>query len=293
MDIRTLNYFVVVAEELNITRAAEKLKICQPPLSNQIKLLEEELDTVLFIRGRRKLELTDSGKLLYRRAKEILDLTDKAKSEIKSMSKGMTGTVSIGLVEGSAPNIAAKWIEVLANQYPNLRFRIMDGNSESLITMLRSGLINLAIITAPVDHTLLNTIPVGREKLSAYIHVDHPLAKRPGNTIDLKDLVGERVITPTRPAIIELVYKWFKKVNAEPNIICEMDNYLDIVAITGSNIGISIFPKADYHLGSSIIMKEIVNPENYLEYHFVWLKGRPLPKAEEAFIDYVRSVAEN
>ena len=74
MDLRTLSYFVVIAEELNITKAAEKLCMSQPPLSSQIKNLEEELDTVLFIRGKRHLQLTDAGKLLYRHAKEILSL---------------------------------------------------------------------------------------------------------------------------------------------------------------------------------------------------------------------------
>ena len=77
MDLRNLRYFVVVAEELNITRAAEKLHMSQPPLSAQIKSLEEELDTVLFIRGKRRLKLTESGQLFYRRAKEILSLAEK------------------------------------------------------------------------------------------------------------------------------------------------------------------------------------------------------------------------
>ena len=99
MEIRVLRYFVTVAEELNITRAAEKLNISQPPLSSQIKALEQELNTTLFIRGKRHLQLTDSGKLLYRHAKEILSLSDKASDEIRLMGKAMNGTISIGLVD--------------------------------------------------------------------------------------------------------------------------------------------------------------------------------------------------
>ena len=119
MDIRTLSYFVTVAEELNITRAATKLCISQPPLSAQIHSLEKELNTTLFIRGKRSLQLTESGKLLYRHAKEILLLVNKAKNEVKAMSDGMTGTISLGLVEGSAPNIAAKWIETFSTPVTN------------------------------------------------------------------------------------------------------------------------------------------------------------------------------
>ena len=105
MDIRSLQYFITVAEELNITKAAEKLHMSQPPLSAQIKGLETELGTQLFIRGNRRLKLTECGQLLYRRAKEIISLTDKTKSEIHSMGEGMRGTISIGLVEGMAPDI--------------------------------------------------------------------------------------------------------------------------------------------------------------------------------------------
>ncbi len=108
MDIRTLRYFAVTAEELNMTRAAALLNMSQPPLSSQIRSLEEELGTPLFVRGKRQLELTEAGQLLYRRAKEILSLTDKAKSEIISMGKGLAGTISLGLVDGMAPDIAAE-----------------------------------------------------------------------------------------------------------------------------------------------------------------------------------------
>ena len=84
MELRTLQYFVTVAEELNITRAAEKLHMSQPPLSAQIKNLEAELDTVLFIRGKRHLKLTESGQLLYRRAKDILSLAERTRDESRS-----------------------------------------------------------------------------------------------------------------------------------------------------------------------------------------------------------------
>ena len=161
MDIRTLSYFVVIAEELNITKAAEKLCMSQPPLSSQMKALEEELDTTLFIRGKRHLQLTESGKLLYRHAKEILSLVNKTSEEIRAMNKGMRGKIAIGLVEGSAPIIAAEWIETFLNNYKNVEFSVVDGNSDELIAKLRSGLIDMAVITSPCDNTLLNRLVTG------------------------------------------------------------------------------------------------------------------------------------
>ena len=288
MDLRTLYYFVAVAEELNITRAAERLCISQPPLSSQIKNLENELNTTLFIRGKRHLQLTDSGKLLYRRAKEILSLADKATTEIISMSSGMTGTISIGLVEGSAPDIAANWISEFRASHPKIRFRVKDGNSDELISMLRSGLINLAVITSPCDNTLLNSFVVGRDPMTAFMSKDHPLAQLPGYTLDLAQLKGVPVSVPSREAIVNMIYKWFKQVDGEPNIVCEMDNYLDVAALAGKNIGVSLFPKTSYVYNPELVVKEVSNPQMFLEYNFVWLKGKPLPEADEAFIDSVK-----
>lgn len=288
MDIRTLSYFVVVAEELNITKAAEKLKMSQPPLSSQMKSLEEELNTVLFIRGKRHLQLTESGQLLYRRAKEILNLTEKASSEIISMSKGMTGTISIGLVEGMAPDLAAEWFAGFMNLHPEVRFRILDGNSDDLFEKLRSGIISLAVITAPCDNSLLNSFSIGTEKMVAFMRKDHPLALKDGDTISISDLVNERLIVPSRKALINTIYKWFKAEKAEPNIVCEMDSYLDAAALAGRGVGISLYPRTAYIPNDSIIAKEIEGSGRTMEYLFSWRKGHPLPTVEEAFIDYVK-----
>ena len=289
MELRVLRYFVTVAEELNITRAAEKLNISQPPLSNQIKALEQELSTTLFIRGKRHLQLTDSGKLLYRHAKEILSLSEKASDEIKFMGKAMNGTISIGLVEGSAPDIASKWIESFIRKYPDIKFRIMDGNSDELIERLRSGLINLAVITSPCDQTLLHSFKVGQEKMTAFMSRDNPLSSLPGDTLDLSLLKDQPLIVPSRESINDMIYEWFKEIGTEPRIVCRMDNYLDVAALAGCNVGISLFPKTSYVLNQQIVAKEIVNSGRYVEYLFVWLKGKPLPLADEAFIDFVKT----
>ena len=288
MDIRTLHYFVVIAEELNITKAAEKLCMSQPPLSSQLKSLEDELDTVLFIRGKRHLQLTESGKLLYRHAKEILSLVNKTSEEIRAIGKGMHGKIAIGLVEGSAPNIAAEWIESFVSNFKNVEFSIVDGNSDELIAKLRSGLIDMAVITSPCDNTLLNSFKVGQEKMTAFMSRDNPLADLPGATIDLKLLKDKPLIIPSRESMNTMIYKWFKEIKLEPKIICRMDNYLDVAALAGRNIGISIFPKTSYILNKHIVAKEIVNPERYVEYLFVWLKNKPLSLLDEAFIDHVK-----
>ena len=290
MDLRTLRYFITVAEELNITRAAEKLHMSQPPLSAQIKGLEEELDTLLFIRGKRRLKLTESGQMLYRRAKEILSLAEKTQSEIHSMGEGMRGTISIGLVEGMAPDIAAEWFAGFLDMYPNIRFRILDGSTDDLLEKMRSGLISLAVITSPCDNSLLHSFHVGEEKIAALMNSSHPLAAKGGDSIEISELAGEKLIVPSRKALIDTIYKWFRNADTEPRIVCEMDSYLDAAALAGRMVGISIYPRTAYIPNDSLVFKEIAGDDKKMEYLFVWRKGHPLPTIEEKFIDFVRDM---
>lgn len=288
MELRTLTYFVTVAEELNITKAAQILHISQPPLSAQIKNLEDELGTPLFIRGKRHLTLTDAGQLLYQRAKDILNLSEKASAEITALNRGMSGTVSIGLVEGMAPDIAAEWFAGFLTEHPGVRFRILDGNSDDLIEKMRGGLIGLAVITSPYDQQLLNSFHVGQEKMVALMNRSHPLASCGKAVLDVEDLKNEPLIVPSRKAHIEEIRRWFREIQAVPDILCEMDNYLDAAALAGRGIGISIFPQTAYIMNDSLVSREISGPDKDVEYLFVWRKGHPLPTVEERFIDYVK-----
>ena len=288
MDLKTLRYFVVIAEELNITRASKILMMSQPPLSNQMKALEEELGVTLFIRGKRQLILTEEGKYLYLKAKDILALADKTISDIHNMNKGLRGTISIGLVEGMVPDIAANWISDFIKKYPHIHFRVIDGNSDDLIEKMRSGLITMAVISSPYDEVLLNSIKVGEEKMAAFMTKDHPLASKIEDSIDLEELKNEPLIVPSRKAHVYAIRKWFRKIHVEPNIVCEMDNYLDAAALAGRNVGISIFPKTEYVLNSSLISKDIKGENTSVEYLFVWRKGHQLSIIEENFIDYIK-----
>ena len=288
MDLKSLRYFVTVAEELNITRAAEKLHMSQPPLSTQIKGLEAELETELFVRGKRRLRLTESGQLLYRRAKEILSLTEDAEADIRSMGKGMKGTIYIGLVEGRAPDIAAGWFAGFMRLYPDIRFRILDGSSDDLLEKMRSGHIDLAVITPPYDSSLLHSFHVGEEKVGALMSRSHPLAHKEGNELEIADLVGENLIAPSRKAYIETMYKWFASTGAEPKIVCEMDSYLDAAALAGRMVGISVYPRTEYIPNDALVFKGIKGDDKKLEYLLVWQKGHQLPRIEEEFIDYVK-----
>ena len=291
MELRTLRYFTVVARELNITRAAEKLNMSQPPLSNQIKALEEELGVRLFIRGKRHLELTEEGALLLRRALQMQELADKTRQEIASLREGMTGTVYLSMVEGRAPFLAAQWIAGFREEFPLVRYNLWNGSSDDVLDRLRKGLADLAVIAAPYDSEHLEGFPVGREPWAAMLHPDHPLAKEPGD-IPLSSLVGEPLIVPSRKSRVEAIRRWFGEIGAEPQILCEMSNYMDAVALTSQGVGVSIFPQTVEVSNGLVVSKAVTRPARQAEYILVWNKGQAPTGLTREFIHYVQDCLE-
>ena len=269
MELRTLKYFTVVAEELNITHAAERLSMSQPPLSNQIKALEEELGTKLFVRGKRRLQLTEAGRMLYRNALRILDLAEKTRHDVMCLENGVSGTVNIAIVEGRAPFLTARWISGFKDEYPNVRYSLWNGSSDDALERLRQGLADLAVIAAPYDTEHLEGFAVGRGPWVAVMSKSNPLAKSAGSELPLRLLAGQPLIVPSRASRVEAIRKWFAQVGAEPNIICTMSNYVDAVALTERDIGISIFPQTTYTPNDLLVSKVITEPERQVEYVLV------------------------
>ena len=293
MELRTLHYFTVVAQELNITRAAEKLNMSQPPLSNQIKALEEELGVQLFIRGKRHLELTEEGGLLLRRAVQIQELADKTRQEIASLREGMTGVIYLSMVEGRAPFLAARWIAGFREEFPLVRYNLWNGSSDDVLDRLRKGLADLAVIAAPYDTEHLEGFPVGREPWIAMLHPGHPLAQTVGDTIPLSSLAGEPLIVPSRKSRMDAIRRWFGEVGVEPHILCEMSNYMDAAALTSQGVGISIFPQTVDVSNGLVVSKVVVQPSRQVEYILVWNRGQPPSGLTREFIHFVQENLRN
>ena len=121
MDIRKLQYFTAIVDEGSITGAAKRLHMSQPPLSTQMKLLEEELGVILFDRGSRNIQLTDAGKLLYNRAHAILELSEAAVQELKDFGNGLSGTLRLGMISSAATGTVCGWMKEFAEKYPAVR----------------------------------------------------------------------------------------------------------------------------------------------------------------------------
>ena len=292
MELRTLRYFVAVAQELNITRAAEKLNMSQPPLSNQMKGLEEELGATLFLRGKRHLQLTPEGILLYRRALQILELADKTKTEFEALGGGLSGTLYLGLIEGRAPYLAARWIAGFHDEYPLVRFSLWNGSSDDVLDRLQKGLVDLALIAAPFDSEHLTGLYVGSEPWVAILSRNHPLAQTEEPEIPLAALVGQPLIVPSRKSRMEGIRRWFAEIGAEPKSLCETSNYIDAIALSEQNAGISIFPQTTYTPNPLVVSKVIAEPMKKIDYYLVQRRDDRPTELTQEFLDYVRDFLE-
>ena len=189
MEIRVLRYFLEIARESSMSRAAETLHVSQPTLSKQMKELESELGKKLFHRGSTSVSLTDEGMLLRKRAEDILTMVDKTTSEFLELDNITGGEVHIGCAESHQIKYLAWVIKDFKEAYPRFRYHLTSGNTEQVVERLDRGLIDFAFIVEPPNLERYNHIEIpGTDIWGLAIRKDHPLAEK--EEIVFADLIG-------------------------------------------------------------------------------------------------------
>ena len=204
MDIRVLNYFVTIVQTKSISNAADALHVTQPTLSRQIKELEDELDTILFHRGSREIQLTDDGQYLYNRAIEILALVEKTENNIRK-SDGIAGDIYIGAAESQSLDIVARAIKTLTEQYPDIRVHIRSGNADDILEHLNKGVYDLGITIGSYDIKKYNHLALdNRDRWGALVPKGHPLTliEKPSLTDALAYPLITSAQTSTEPSAL-------------------------------------------------------------------------------------------
>ena len=208
MEIRVLRYFLTVAREENITRAAEALHITQPTLSRQLAQMEEEMGVALFHRGTRKIVLTNEGMLLRRRAEEILELVDKTEKELTEQEEMVEGTVCIGCGDLAAVQMLPELFRNFHARYPGVTFDLYTATADHVKDQMERGLTDVGLLLEPVDMGKYDFIRFRqKERWVAVMHPDSPLAKL--DHITPKDLRDLPLIMPRRLNVQSEVASWF------------------------------------------------------------------------------------
>lgn len=179
MDIRTMQYYLAVIREGTISAAAESLHVAQPSLSRQMKDLEQELGATLFIRGNRKITLTEEGMAFRKRAEEMIRLMQMTEEEISQIKNKVSGSIRIGAGESIAFHYLSRTAAALVKEYPDITFHVTSGDTQDLMDELDHGLIDFAVIFTDADHTLYQAIQLPlMDKFGILMRKDCELAKK-------------------------------------------------------------------------------------------------------------------
>lgn len=285
MDIRDIKYFLAVAEEGNITAAAKRLHIAQPPLSRHMKELEERLGVHLFERGKRKVRLTEAGVFLRTRAEQIVDLLSATTTELKDFYTGDRGTLSIGAVTSVAGTLLPQLINIFRERYPHVVFRLREGESRRITELLDSGIIDLGMVKLPFDADLYDSISLPDEPLVAVFRPESPHAIRSAaSSISLRELADKPLLIHRK--FEPLITKSYEQIGCTPAILCESDDVMPMLAWADAGIGMAVVPRSAFSLihSTRLIAKEIVNPSLMTGSAVIWVRNRYLPATAHHFL---------
>lgn len=288
MDIRKLRYFVAVAEEGQISRAARRLHMSAPPLGQQIKLLEEEIGTPLLNRKGHSMSLTKSGELLYLKAVSLINQFEETITEVKETGEGLRGELSIGTLVSCTPYLS-KTMSYFNKNYPHVLFTLSEGAPSYLCTLLDQNKIEIAFIRSLVDmekYSMINlktepfvlVIPLKwRKKFSNSTVLAHEFANLP--LLLLQDNRDK--------GFYEIIINECRNLGFEPNVICKTPNATIILSLVNEGVGATILPLSAINLmaNTNIKIMEILDFSISSNTAVLWSKERLLSKSAQRFIN--------
>lgn len=289
MELRVLKYFLVTVQEKNITKAAEILHITQPTLSRQLMELEEELDTVLFIRGKREITLTNDGMFLKERAKEILELSEKTKNDFANKKSMINGTISVGCVEAVSTDGFVDTIKIFSEKYPNIQFDFYNGNGDDIKEKIDKGLIDVGLVLEPIELSKYEFIRIEqKEKWGVAVNSESILAEK--NCVSLEEIGQYPLIIPKRGEIHNEIINWFKNNSLEPKIFATYNLLSSAVIPVEKDFAYAVCMEGALSLKNNEKIKFIpFEPEKFTRGVVIWKKNQMPSPAVSFFIDEIKN----
>lgn len=283
MEIRVLKYFLAVAREENITKASELLHITQPTLSKQLMDLESEIGKKLFIRGNRKITLTQEGILLRKRAEEIIDLVSKTEKELEQSDGIISGDIHIGAGETDLIRSIAKTAKEIQDKYPLVHFHIESGDSKTVFEHLDKGLIDFGLIFGNVDMTKYNCIEIPeKDTWGVLMRIDSELAEK--DFVTVEDLIGKPLIV-SRQGISGELQNWFKAYIEKLNINATYNLIFNASILVEEGLGYALCLEKIINTEKSNLCFKPLNPILKISASIVWKKHQVFSKASDVFLN--------
>lgn len=288
MDIQQLKYFVEVAKEKNLTKAAKKLFLSQPALSKMIRKLEEELGLELFERQNKKIRLTDIGENLFESAKKAIFQFDDIEKSLQDTVHLKKGHIIVGIPPVIGSLYFAPIISGYKNNFPGVDFSLFEEGARTVATQVSEGTIDIGVVISPVDSGELTGIPVMKDVNAVIVHKDNPLANKA--SVSFSDLKDEAFCIFNKHFLLhEQITDQCHKAGFKPEIIFESSQWDFIIEMIALNQGISILPRPiiarTVYTDIRIIPLEPVFP---WEITIIIKKGKYVSFAMKEFINHVK-----
>ncbi len=243
MELRHLRYFVAVAEEQNITRAAERLHISQPPLSRQVRDLEGELDVVLFERTAKSLRLTDAGRVFLTEARAVLMRVEEATQTVRAMATGQHGEVNVAYAPSLTVELLPAALREFQQRRPGVRVILHDLSTEAMLDGLREGSLHVALTIRPPKSSLASLVfhELCRYPICLAAHPSHPLAR--SRAVSLRSVGKERLLGFTLrdyPEYHDWFARLFKPLGEIPRVSEEYDSATSLIAAVETGRGVAL-----------------------------------------------------
>lgn len=290
MELRHLRYFITVAEELHFGRAAQRLHIAQPPLSQQIRQLEEELGVVLFHRTKRSVQLTDAGQVFLEEAKQVLIQAAQAVQAAQRASRGEIGQLVVSFVSSAAYNVLPKILQAFRARFPEVNLALHELTTDKQLQGLRDGWIDVGFLRPPIEDDTLSLATIFKESLIVALPEIHPLSRQP--QVPLKALINEFFILfprPLGPKLYDQIVGLCQQAGFSPNVVQEAIQMQTIVSLVAAEIGIALVPASVQNLQRrGVIYKAIQEATPKAEIAVIW-RSNDLSLVLHQFLSVVRS----
>lgn len=290
MDLRVLRYFLAVAEEGGITKAAARLYLSQPALSAQLSSLEKELGHVLFERGPRGITLTEKGRALKRRAEDLVAFAGRIEEEIKAAKQDeISGTVSIGAGETPAFGLVARAASALKLEHPHLNFSVSSGNGEDVISRLQDGSFDLAVLVGPGRYHGFDYLALPHvHRWGVVARVGSSLAGK--KSISAGDLEGEPLLCSRQSMLKEFISGWLGKSFDGLNVVATYNLFYNASFLVDAGIGcaICIDGVIPAELSGRVVFRPF-EPSLASDVYLAWRRNAELSPAAKALLGAIRS----
>ncbi|MBX2864781.1 MAG: LysR family transcriptional regulator [Leptolyngbyaceae cyanobacterium MAG.088] len=286
MELRHIRYFLAVAEELHFGRAAKRLKMAQPPLSQQIKQLETELGVQLFSRTRRNVSLTAAGQVLKQEAHQLLQQLEQAVSKTQQASRGEVGRLEIAFVSSAMYSLLPDYLKQFREQYPHIDLVLHELSTQEQIQRLLDNRLDLGFMRPPVDQKILHAQSVLQESLVAALPLNHKLSSK--KHISIKELQGELFILFPRTMATRLydqIVSLCHQGGFSPNVVQQATQMQTILSLVTAELGVAIVPASLRNLKrQGVCFLPFTETTPQAEVCMVWRQDQSLPVVE-TFVD--------